>query len=154
VFTVGITLGASAMAVAQHELEPETWIEMRKMFREEGPVPTIEEDVAALAGPDARRAGPRLIDRGPEVLPVVHAALLEPDAEPRHALRVLQVMGPISHESSVPVLLDFLRRDADSPLPSRHVSVPQPPAAGNPVRRVASYTWATPSIYTPDPTAI
>ena len=111
--------GAIPPTVAQHAVDPEVWIEMRKMVRHAGPLPSIEEDVAALAGPDVRRVGPRLIDRGPEVLPVVHAALLAPDVEPRHALRLLQVIGPLSQESSVPVLLELLdspsnpaRRDA------------------------------------------
>ena len=63
---------------AQHEIPPETWIEMRKMFRPKGPPPTIEEDIAALAGPDAKRAGPRLIDLGPTALPAVHGALRSP----------------------------------------------------------------------------
>ena len=76
--------------------------------QKEGPRPSIEEDLAALAEEDARRAGPRLIDLGPEVLPAVHAALLAPDTPPRHALALLQVIRPIGHESSVLVLLGFL----------------------------------------------
>jgi hypothetical protein len=89
---------------------------MRKVLRQKGPAPTLQEDVAALAGPGARQAGPRLIDRGPEVLPAVHAALLAPSVEPRHALSLLQVIGALSEKSSVPVLLELLRRDANSPL--------------------------------------
>lgn len=116
VLLAGIALGAWAPALAQHEIEPEAWIEMRKMFREKGPTPAIEQDVAGLAGPDAERAGPRLIDRGSVVLPAVHAALLAPDVEARHALLLLQVIGSIAEESSVPILLEFLRRDARSPL--------------------------------------
>ena len=112
---LALSFGAVHVALAQHEFDTETWIEMRKMFREKGPTPTIEEDVAALTGRGARRAGPRLIDRGPEVLPAVHSAILAPDVEPRHALTLLQVIGPISHESSVPVLLELLRRDGKSP---------------------------------------
>ena len=113
---VAISVALPCGAMAQHRLDSETWIEMRKMFRETGPKPSIEDDVAALAGPDARRAGPRLIDRGPEVLPRVHAALLDPNVTPKHALRLLQVLGPLSHESSVPVLLEVLARDPTSPL--------------------------------------
>jgi hypothetical protein len=113
---LALSLGAAHAVLAQHQMDAETWIEMRKMFREKGPTPTIDEDVAALAGRGARRAGPRLIDRGPEVLPAVHAALLAPDVEPRHALTLLQVIGPLSHESSVPVLLELLRRDEKSPM--------------------------------------
>ena len=113
---LALTLGAAHIVVAQHQMDAESWIEMRKMFREKGPTPTIEEDVAALAGDGARSAGPRLIDRGPEVLPAVHAALLAPDVEPRHALTLLQVIGPLSHESSVAVLLELLRRDEKNPL--------------------------------------
>jgi HEAT repeats len=109
-------LGAAPTVRAQHEVAPEAWVEMRKMFRTQGPAPSVEADVAALAGPDARRAGPRLIDRGPEVLPAVHAALLAPDVEPRHALALLQVMRPLADASSVPVLLELLRRDPKSPL--------------------------------------
>jgi HEAT repeat protein len=89
---------------------------MRKMFRTEGPPPSIEEDIAALAGPDARRAGPRLIDRGPEVLDAVHEALLAPDLDPRYGLRLLQVIGPLEDRQSVPVVLELLRREPASPL--------------------------------------
>ncbi len=39
---------------AQHEIDPENWIEMRKMFRHKGRIPSIEEDVAALAGPEEK----------------------------------------------------------------------------------------------------
>jgi HEAT repeat protein len=116
VFLFVLALQNAPVAVAQHKIDAETWVEMRKMFREKGPTPTIEEDVAALAGASARRAGPRLIDRGPEVLPAVHAALLAPDVEPRHALRLLQVIGPLSEEVSVQVVLDLLRGDPKSPL--------------------------------------
>jgi hypothetical protein len=112
----GFTFQSAPVAVAQHKVDPETWVEMRKMFREKGPTPTIEEDVAALAGGNARSAGPRLIDRGPEVLPAVHAALLAPNVEPRHAVRLLQMIGSLSEEVSVPVVLDLLRRDPKSPL--------------------------------------
>jgi hypothetical protein len=113
---LGLVPGAASIAVAQHAIDAEKWVEMRKMFREKGPAPTIQEDVAALAAGGARQAGPRLIDRGPMVLPVVHAALLAPDVEPRHALALLQVMGALSEKSSVPVLLELLRRDVNSPL--------------------------------------
>jgi hypothetical protein len=113
---LGLVPGAASTAFAQHALDPEQWIEMRKMFREKGPAPTIQEDVAALAGGGARRAGPRLIDRGPDVLPAVHAALLAPDVEPRHAMGLLQVMGALSDIGSVPVLLELLRRDVNSPM--------------------------------------
>ncbi|HEY7741806.1 MAG TPA: hypothetical protein VIA19_02070 [Burkholderiales bacterium] len=111
-----LALGAAPAAIAQHAIDPEQWVEMRKMLRPKGPAPAIKEDVAALAGPGARDAGPRLIDRGPEVLPDVHAALLAPDVAPRHALTLLQVMGALQDKSSVPVVLELLRRDAKSPL--------------------------------------
>ncbi len=113
---LGLMLLTASSAAAQHDIDPEVWIEMRKMHREKGPAPSIAEDVGALAGPGARRAGPRLIDRGPEVLPAVHSALLAPEVEPRHALRLLQVMGPLGDESSVPVVLELLRREPQSPL--------------------------------------
>jgi hypothetical protein len=113
---LALALFAASGAGAQHEIDPEAWVEMRKMMREKGPPPSIEQDVAALAGPGARRAGPRLIDRGPEVLPAVHAALLSPGLEPQHRLRLLQVLGPIGDESSVAVVLELLRRDPRSPL--------------------------------------
>lgn len=103
-------------AAAQHEIDPESWIEMRRLLREKGPAPSVEEDVAALAGTDARKAAPRLVDRGPEALPAVHAALLAPEVAPKHALALLQVIGFISEKSSVPVLLEWLRRDPKSPL--------------------------------------
>ncbi len=86
------------------------------MFRNKGPAPTIEEDVAALAGADAKRAGPRLIDHGPQALPAVHAALTSTEVEPRHALRLLQVMGSIGEKSSVPIVIEFLKKDKKSPL--------------------------------------
>lgn len=111
-----LALVAAPNAAAQHEFETEAWIEMRKMVREKGPAPSIEADVAALAGREAKRAGPRLIDRGPEVLPQVHAALLAPNVEARHALRLLQVMRPLSDERSVAVVLELLERDPESPL--------------------------------------
>jgi hypothetical protein len=113
---LGLVLVTASPAATQHEIDPESWIEMRKMLREKGPAPSITEDVATLAGPDARRAGPRLIDRGPEVLVAVHAALLAPEVEPHHALRLLQVMGPLGEETSVPVVLELLRRDPKSAL--------------------------------------
>jgi HEAT repeat protein len=113
---MGMVISSPYNVFAQHEIDPETWIKMRKMFRNKGPTPTIEEDIAALAGADAKRAGPRLIDRGPEVLPAVHTALLSADVEPRHALRLLQVMRPIGDKSSVPVVIELLKRDKKSPL--------------------------------------
>lgn len=112
-----LALGISAvgawpeMVYAQHQIDPEAWIEMRKVFRNKGPTPTIEEDVAALAGFDAKKAGPRLIDRGPEALSAVHAALLSDKVETQPALRLLQVMGSIGEKSSVPVVLAFLKKD-------------------------------------------
>jgi hypothetical protein len=114
ILIIGMVSSSPYNVFAQHEIAPETWIEMRKMFRNKGPTPTIEEDVAALAGGDAKRAGPRLIDRGPEALPAVHAALRSTQVEPRHALRLLQVMGSIGEKSSVPVVLELLKRDKKS----------------------------------------
>jgi hypothetical protein len=99
-----------------HEIDPETWIGMRKMMRHKGPVPTIAEDIAALAGPGAKQAGPRLIDRGADALPAIHAALRSPGVDPRHALHLLQVTGSIGDKSSVPIVLELLRRDRTSPL--------------------------------------
>jgi len=101
---------------AQHQIDPQTWIEMRKMFRPKGTAPTIEEDIAALAGPEAKRAGPRLIDRGPEALPAVHAALLSDGVELLPAQRLLQVIRDIGDKSSVPVVIEFIRKDRQSPL--------------------------------------
>jgi hypothetical protein len=99
---------------AQHKIDPEVWIEMRKMTRTKGPKPTIEEDIAALAGPDLKRAGPRLIDRGPDALPAIHAALTSTDIEPRHAQKLLQVLRYSGDKSSVPVVLELLERDKKS----------------------------------------
>ena len=75
VLIFSLMISSPNIVFAQHEMDPETWIEMRKMFRNKGPTPTIDEDIAALAGPEAKRAGPRLIDRGPEALPSVYAAI-------------------------------------------------------------------------------
>jgi|GEM_PF-3279969 len=101
---------------AQHQIDPETWIEMRKMSRPKGPAPTIEEDIAALAGPDAKHAGPRLIDRGPEALPAVHEALVSDEVEPLLAQRLLQVLRAIGDKSSVNVVVEFIKKDKESPL--------------------------------------
>jgi hypothetical protein len=105
------------LSIAQHEIDTESWLQMRHWLRQkEGPRPSIEEDLAALEAGDARRAGPRLIDRGPEVLGALHAALVAPETQPRYAQSLLQVIRPIGHESSVPVLLDLLRDDPTTPL--------------------------------------
>ena len=112
----GLSSVSPKIVLAQHEIDPETWIEMRKMFRQKGPAPTIEEDIAALAGPDAKHAGPRLIDRGLEALPAVHSALISNDVTLRHAQALLQVIRSIGDESSVPVVLEFRKRDTDNPL--------------------------------------
>jgi len=116
VFMIGLLSSSPHHGFAQHGIPPENWMEMRKMFRYKGPIPTVEEDVAALAGGDAKWAGPRLIDRGPEVLPAVHAALRSPKIEPLHAVRLLQVMGSLAEKSSVSVVLELLKKDKKSPL--------------------------------------
>ena len=116
VLIIGLLSSSPHHVFAQHEIVPENWMEMRKMLRNKGPLPTIEEDVAALAGGDGARAATRLIDRGPEVLPAVHAALRSPQIEPLHAVRLLQVMGSLAEKSSVSVVLEFLKKDKTSPL--------------------------------------
>jgi len=116
VLIIGLLSSSPHNGFAQHRIAPENWIEMRKMFRNKGPMPTIEEDVAALAGGDGGRAGPRLIDRGPEALPAVQAALKSPEVAPLHALRLLQLMGSLGEKSSVSVVLEFIRNDKESPL--------------------------------------
>jgi hypothetical protein len=121
VLIIGLLSSSPLNGFAQHKVPPENWppeklIEMRKMVRNKGPIPTIEEDVAALAGGDAKWAGPRLIDRGPEALPAVHAALRSPQIEPLHAIRLLQVMGALAEKSSVSVVLELLKKDKKSPL--------------------------------------
>jgi hypothetical protein len=116
VLITGLLSVSPNIVFAQHEIDPETWIEMRKMFRPKGPTPTIEEDIAALAGPDEKSAGPRLIDRGPEALPAVHRSLISNDVTLRHAQVLLQVIRSISDESSVLVVLEFLKRDTNNPL--------------------------------------
>lgn len=116
VIIIGLASLSPAIAFAQHKIDPETWIEMRKMFRTKGRTPSIEEDIAAIAGPDAKRAGPRLIDRGPEALPAVHGALLSNGLSLRHAQVLLQVIRSIADESSVPVVLEFLKREPNNPL--------------------------------------
>jgi len=114
VLFIGLLNSSPNNVCAQHEIDPETWIEMRKMLRKKGPTPTIEEDVAALAGPDAKRAGPRLIDHGREALPAVHTALKSPEVEPRHVQVLLQVLRSIGDKSSVPVVLELLKNDNKS----------------------------------------
>ena len=109
-------LSSSPHVFAEYEIAPETWIEMRKMFRNKGPILAIEEDIAALAGGDRGRAATRLIDRGPEVLPAVHAILRSPKIEPLHALRLLQVLGSFAEQSSVSIVLELLKKDKKSPL--------------------------------------
>ena len=96
---------------AQHKIDPEAWVEMRKMFWKKGPAPTIEEDIVKLAGPDFKRVGPRLIDHGSKALPAIHAAIRSPEIEPRHAQKLLQLLRYIGDESSVPVVLELLGRD-------------------------------------------
>lgn len=104
------------LALAQHQLDPETWIEMRKMFRQAGPEPSIAEDLAALSGAQARKAAARLLDRGLEVLPAAHAALLNSEQDPRVAVTLLALIGPLGDRSSVPVLLELLGQQAAHPL--------------------------------------
>jgi hypothetical protein len=116
VLIIGLLSPSPRKIFAQHEIAPENWIEMRKMFRNAGPLPTIGEDVAALAGGHADRVASRLIGRGPDALPAIHAALRSPTIEPLHALRLLQVMGSLADKSSVSVVLEFLKKDKKSPL--------------------------------------
>jgi hypothetical protein len=116
VLIIGLLSSSTHNVFAQHEIVPENWIEMRKMFRNKGPLPTIEEDVTALAGGDGKWAAIRLIDRGPEALPAVHTALRSPEIGPLHALRLLQVMGSLAEKSSVSVVLEFLKKDKTNPL--------------------------------------
>jgi len=116
VFIIGLLFSSPHNVFAQHEILPENWIEMRKMFRNKGPIPTIEKDVIALAGGDRKWAAIRLIDRGPEVLPAVHAALRSPEVQPLHALSLLQIMGALAEKSSVSIVLEFLKKDKNNPL--------------------------------------
>ena len=57
-----------------------------------------------------------LIDHGPEALPAVHSALISDDVTLRHAQVLLQVIRSIGDKSSVPVVLEFLKRDTNNPL--------------------------------------
>lgn len=54
---LGLAMLAAAPAAAQHAIDPEVWIEMRKMHHQQCPTPSIAEDEAELAGTHARRAG-------------------------------------------------------------------------------------------------
>jgi hypothetical protein len=108
--------GVTGNSFAQHQLSPEAWIEMRKMYSAKIPPTTIEEEIAALGGHKARRASPRLIDRGSAILPDIHKALLTPDLEPRQAHALLQVIKALADKSSVETILQLLRRDPQSPL--------------------------------------
>jgi hypothetical protein len=110
-FILALVSSSANTVSAQHKIDPEAWVEMRKMLWNKGPTPTIDEDIATLAGPDLKRAGPRLIDHGPEALPAIHAAIRSPEIEPRHAQKLLQVLRYIGDESSVPVVLELLERD-------------------------------------------
>ncbi len=110
-----IFLFSTLTVSAQHAIPPEAWIEMRKMYQDKIPQTTIDQEIAALAGPQARRAGPKLIDRGPEALPAIHKALLNPDVKPRQAISLFQVVRAISDTSSVDVILELLQRDAANP---------------------------------------
>ena len=110
-FILALVSSSANTVSAQHKIDPEAWVEMRKMLWKKGPAPTIEEDIATLAGPDFKRAGPRLIDHGSEALPAIHAAIRSPDIEPRHAQKLLQLLRYIGDESSVPVVLELLGRD-------------------------------------------
>jgi HEAT repeat protein len=96
-------------ASAQHEIDPETWVQMRKMVVREGPEPSVAEDIAALENfrGAARHAGPRLIERGPEILPELHAALLVPDAPAPQLIQLLQVLGGIGDARSVEPVVRF-----------------------------------------------
>lgn len=118
---IGLLSSSPHHVFAQHKIPPENWplenlIEMRKMVRNKGPLPTIEEDVAALAGGDGKGSALRLVDHGPDALPAVHAALRSPKIEPLHAHRLLQVMGALAEKSSVSVVLELLKKDKKSPL--------------------------------------
>jgi len=108
-------LALPAVARAQHEFDPETWIALRHELGPKGPVPPVAEDIAALAlGRDsAKRAGPRLIARGPEILPDLHAALLEPGTSAEQAFLLLQVLRSIGDSSSVSPIITALKRDPD-----------------------------------------
>jgi len=72
---MGLGTFVASLALAQHRIDPETWVEMRRMVREKEPKTSMEQDVAALADPGDRKAGPRLIDRGPEALPAGKATI-------------------------------------------------------------------------------
>jgi hypothetical protein len=116
VLIIGLLSSSPHNVFAQHKMPPENWIEMRKMLRNKGPTPTIEEDVAALAEGDGKGASLRLVDRGPDALPAVHAALRSPGLGPLQAIRLLQVMGALAQKSSVSIVLELLKKDKKSPL--------------------------------------
>jgi hypothetical protein len=121
VLMIGLLSSSSHNVFAQHKIPPENWplenlVEMRKMLRNKGPIPTIEEDVAGLAGSDGKGQALRLVDRGPEVLSAVHAALRSPEIGSTHAFRLLQVMGALAEKSSVSVVLELLKKEKNSPL--------------------------------------
>ena len=115
-FLLLLLLSPVSQAFAQHAVDSEAWIQLRLMYRENIPATTIEEDIAALGGSDTRKAGPRLIDRGPNVLPAVHEAFRKKDVSPRQALALLQVMQALADKSSVPILLELLTKYPSNPL--------------------------------------
>ena len=106
----------ASSSLAQHAIPPEAWIEMRKMYRNKIPETTVEQEIVALSGPQARRAGPKLIDRGLVVLPLLHEALLKTDIEPRQAISLFQIIRALEDESSVSIILQLLERDPNTPL--------------------------------------
>jgi HEAT repeat protein len=121
VLMIGLLSSSALNVFAQHKIPPENWplenlIEMRKMVRNKGPISTIGEEVAALAGGDGKGPALRLVDRGPEALSAVHATLRPPEIGSSYAFRLLQVMGALAEKSSVSVVLELLKKDKKSPL--------------------------------------
>jgi hypothetical protein len=47
-FILALVSSSANTVSAQHKIDPEAWVEMRKMLFKKGPAPTIEEDIYDL----------------------------------------------------------------------------------------------------------
>jgi len=77
--------------------------------------PDVAQDIEALAqfhGP-GKKAAARLAERGATILPELHAAMLDPDADPRKRMQLAVVVGQIGDASSVGPLVALARAAAD-----------------------------------------
>jgi len=78
--------------------------------------PAIDTDIQALStfGGGARAAAIRLVERGQQILPDAHAALLDPASSLQMKLQLMTVLGEIGAEASVDVIIDAARSHAQN----------------------------------------